>query len=169
MYNFIGSTHTETQGCITLVASASLICLKISPLRGAGTVLNKRYASRVLSRTSYSSLGAAHRQMSIAQLPMMWRNTNGKLTDCTRARTSPVVGQTLSNISPVPFHSPSYTPGSSSEVEMSRADNIVEARLDRFLRAEDTARIPKNAFLDRSIVAAKGRHRVHDPSWCLAL
>jgi hypothetical protein len=39
---------------------------------------------------------------------------------------------------------------------MSRADNIVEARLDRFLRAEDAARIPKNAFLDRSIVAAKG-------------
>ena len=53
------------------------------------------------------------------------------LTDFTRARTSPVVGQTLSNISPDPRHCPSYTPGSSVVVEMPRDDNILDDLLDK--------------------------------------
>lgn len=52
-------------------------------------------------------------------------------TVLTRARSSPVVGQTDETRSPVPFHSPSYTPHTSPAVGMSSADNIFEALLDR--------------------------------------
>jgi hypothetical protein len=71
------------------------------------------------------------------------------LTECMRARTSPVVGHILSNISPVPFHSPSYTPGCSFELKMSSADSIVEALLDKCLRAKRAQRMVKIEFLDK--------------------
>ena len=54
----------------------------------------------------------------------------GTLTAWTRANTSPVVGQTLSRTSPLPFHWPSYTPGISDERGMSRAARILEALLE---------------------------------------
>lgn len=82
-----------------------------------------------------------------------------QLTDRTRARISPVVGQTLSKTSPEPFHSPSYTPGNSLEVEMSREDSMAEALLDRLLRVMDTARSVEIVFLDTIIVAKRAESR----------
>jgi hypothetical protein len=55
------------------------------------------------------------------------------LTDVTRPKISPVVGQTLSRTSPVPPQLPSYNPGSSVVVGMSRADKTADALLDNAL------------------------------------
>jgi hypothetical protein len=55
------------------------------------------------------------------------------LTDVTRPKISPVVGQILSRTSPVPPQLPSYTPGSSVVVGMSRADKTADALLDNAL------------------------------------
>lgn len=68
------------------------------------------YASRVLPRASWSSWGVAV---------------------FTRARVSPVVGQTDLKISPEPLHCPSYTPESSSVVEIPSEERMFEARLDK--------------------------------------
>ena len=67
------------------------------------------------------------------------------LTDLTRARTSPVVGHTLSRRSPDPAHSPSYTPGNSAPPRMSNAERTAEALEDRprargACRSEERAR-----------------------------
>lgn len=74
-----------------------------------------------------------------------------RLTDLTRARTSPVVGHTLSKISPEPFHAPSYTPDNSSVVEMSKEDRIVVALVDKFLRASKATWRVSKAFLDNIV------------------
>lgn len=45
-------------------------------------------------------------------------------TERTRARTSPVAGQTLSNSSPLPPQAPSYTPGSSAASEAGKSSAL---------------------------------------------
>ena len=95
--------------------------------------------SRDVSKVNIRLPGLFHSTMKLFGCRLTWTSdssaglangTRTELTDATRAKTSPVVGQTLSKTSPVPPQSPSYTPGSSVVVGMSRADKTAEALLD---------------------------------------
>lgn len=118
--------HQPTR--LTLAASASRSCLSTSPRCGAGNFLRNKCASLDLSKASRSSRGDACSGISPTAVIVEWRGR----TDWTRAKTSPVVGQTLSRMSPVPPHVPSYTPGTSVVKGMSKALRRVEALVDKF-------------------------------------
>lgn len=118
---------------LTFAASDSRICLSTSPRCGAGNFLRYKYASLDLSKASCNSRGEACSGISLVAVIIEC----GGRTDWTRANTSPVVGQTLSKISPDPPHLPSYTPGTSVLKGMSRAPRIADALVDRFRTLPD--------------------------------
>lgn len=113
-------------GRCTFVLRACRICRRISPRRGAGTERRIVYASRVCAIASWNSAGVAYTYRfgtpAADGVQMVAR------TVVTLARTSPVVGQMLLTVSPVPRHRPSYRPGiSSPEMGRSTAESTAAA------------------------------------------